>query len=169
MIRRAVLDSTTALRARRLGEIGEGLAETLLLQHGFVNVRNLNLVRRNFPFADFVAERGGTRHVISVKIRNRFEFSRSSPPRLNRRYKLGSKCLGHAADAAAHFEAVPAWLAIALDTGSYCAYFGLLSALNGSLGINMSPTAVLSYECLAQDLPHTFHHPSLLNAYDIRQ
>ncbi len=169
MKRIAVLDSTTARRAKRLGDIGEALAEALLRQHGFVNIRNLNHVRRNFPFADFFAERAGTRYVMSVKIRNKYEFSRADPLRLNRRYKLGSRSPQHAADAAAHFNAVPAWLAIALDTHSYCAYFGLLSDLNGSLGIDMSPTAVASYECLAHEQPHAFPHASLLNAYKLRQ
>ena len=169
MKRIAVLDSTTALRAKRLGDIGEALAEELLSQHGFVNTRNLNHVQRNFPFADFFAERAATRYVISVKIRNKYEFSCSGTPRLNRRYKLGSKSPQHASAAAAHFNAVPAWLAIALDTTSYCAYFGLVSDLNGSLGIDMSPTTVLSYECLAHEQPHAFQHASLLNAYKRRQ
>jgi hypothetical protein len=169
MKRVAVLDSSTALRAKRLGDVGEALAEALLNLHGFANIRNLNHDRRNFPFADFFAERASTRYVISVKSRNRFEFSSPGPPRLNRRYKLGSQSPRHAADAAAHFNAFPAWLAIALDTHSYCAYFGLLSDLNGSLGINMSAAALLSYECLAREQPHTFQHASLLNVYEVRR
>ena len=169
MKRVAVLNSTTAQRAKRLGDIGESLAEALLEQHGFINIRNLNSIRMNFPFADFFAERGGTCYVISVKIRNKYEFSLTGLQRLNRRYKLGSKSQQNAARAAAHFVAVPAWLAIALDTYSYSAYFGLLSDLNGSLGVNMSPAAVLSYECLANDIPHTFPHASIANVYALRE
>ena len=169
MKRVAVLNSMTAQRAKKLGDIGESLAEALLGQHGFVNIRNVNTIRMNFPYADFFAERAGTRYVISVKIRNKYEFSRAGLRRLNRRYKLGSKCHEHAAHAATHCGAVPAWLAIALDTYSYCAYFGLLSDLSGSRGINMSPTAVLSYECFANDVPHTFQHASLVNVYALRE
>ena len=169
MRRIAVLDTTTAWRAKRLGDIGEELAETLLLQHGFANIQNLNRARANFPFADFLAERRSTRYVISVKIRNKYEFSQAGSRRLNQRYKLGAKCLQHAENAARHFNAVTAWLAIALDMHTYSAYFGLLSDLNGSVGINMSPAAVATYECLAHDAPHTFPHASLLNVYEVRQ
>src|SRR5205085_4351520 len=56
----------TALRSRRLGEIGEALADELLKRNNFSNVENLNIEKRNFPFADFFAERDGIRYVISV-------------------------------------------------------------------------------------------------------
>lgn len=53
------LDGHTALRARSLGALGELLAIKALVDNGFNNIRNLNDQKRNFPYADLYAEKGG--------------------------------------------------------------------------------------------------------------
>ena len=68
MKRTAKLDRVTAHRFKKLGDIGEELTEQLLKVNGFDNVRNLNLLKNNFPFDDFCAEKDGIRYIISVKI-----------------------------------------------------------------------------------------------------
>jgi hypothetical protein len=49
MPRRSKLDVSTADRAHRLGDVGESLAEKVLIESGFVNVRNLNRDVPNYP------------------------------------------------------------------------------------------------------------------------
>lgn len=160
------LDRTTAHRCKKLGDIGEELAEHLLKVNGFSNVQNLNLLKSNFPFADFYAEREDVRYIISVKIRNKYESTCDETERLNSRYKLGSKCYEHAEVSELQFDAKAAWLTISLDSETYSAYFGLLSLLNGSRGVKMSEKAVALYECLAKDLPHDFNYVELENVYE---
>ncbi len=85
MTRTAKLDRRTALRFKKLGDVGEELTDSLLRRNGFDEVRNLNLLRNNFAFADVFAERDGVRYVISVKMRNKYEFTRDGSRRLNSR------------------------------------------------------------------------------------
>lgn len=151
MKRTAILNQATADRCKKLGDIGEELTPRLLKANGFTNIENLNQTQKNFPFADFSAEKDGRKYVISVKIRNKYEFRTK---RLNGRYKLGPKCHEHATNAERLLSAKAAWLTISLDKRTYSAYFGLLSSLNGSRGVSMSDKAVLKYDCLAKDAPH---------------
>jgi len=169
MKRTAKLDKVTAHRFKKLGNIGEELTEHLLKVNGFDNVQDLNLLKSNFPFADFYAEKDGVRYIISVKIRNKYEFTRDGTKRLNSRYKLGSKCYEHAEVAEVQFNAKAAWLTISLDSKTFSAYFGLLSSLNGSRGVNMSEKAVVSYQCLAKDAPHQFNYAELKNVYEVAE
>jgi hypothetical protein len=166
MKRVARLNSSTAGRWKRLGDAGEKLARELLLQNGFTDVENLNDRKMNFPFADFFAVRAGVRFVISVKIRNKYEASRGGQKRLNTRYKLGSQCYEHAEAAEREFNAQSAWLTIAFDAETYDAYFGLLSSLNGNLGVRMTPKAKVKYECLAEGASHRLNYEDLKNAYE---
>lgn len=166
MKRIATLDKVTAHRCKRLGDLGEELAENLLKVNGFNNIQNLNLLKNNFPFADFYAEKDCVRYVISMKIRNKYESTCGEAKRLNSRYKLGSKCYEQAEVAEVQFDAKAAWLTISLDSETYSAYFGLLSLLNGSKGVAMSEKAVASYECLAKDAPHVFNYVELKNVYE---
>lgn len=89
--------------------------------------------------------------------------------RLNSRYKLGSKCYEHAEAAEVQFNAKAAWLTISLDSGTYNAYFGLLSSLKGRRGVNMSEKSVVSYQCLAKDASHHFNYAELENVYEIAE
>jgi len=165
MTRTAKLDNRTARRFKRLGDIGESLTEELLTANGFANIQNLNRLKKNFPFADFYAEKDGVRYVISVKMRNKYEFTRDGVRRLNSRYKLGSRCYEHAKVAEDQFDAIAAWITISLDSKAYCAYFGLLSSLNGSRGVNMSEKAVAKHQCLANNTPHSFDYSEIQNVY----
>ena len=102
-------DVNDAHRCHRLGDAGERIARPLLTEAGFRSIESLNVKRANYPYADFVAERNGTRYVISVKIRNKMERSGS----LNSRFKLGAKCHDYAAAAEQDEHAIAAWLMIA--------------------------------------------------------
>lgn len=154
------------MRWKRLGYLGEELAEPLLANNGFTNIRNLNHEQMNFAYADFYAERNGTKYVISVKARNKYVFSRNEERKINPRYKLGSKCREYAARAEERFGAVAAWLTIALDVETYSAYFGLLSSLK-TCGVAMTERATSSYECLARDNPHLLDYANFQNVYEV--
>jgi hypothetical protein len=165
---RAVRSKSTGLRSRRLGDIGEFLAERILEASHFTNITNLNRRSCNFPYADYYAERNGSKYVISVKIRNKYEFAVGKARRLNSRYKLGSNCYHLAPNAEREFGAKAAWLTISLDECTYSAFFGLLSALNGSTGISMTAKATSTYECLAENERHGLDYPDLKNEYPLR-
>ena len=82
---RVNLDSTTAARSRRIGILGEKLAEAQLCANGFKNVKNLNhTLHVNHPGADLYAERNGVGYWISVKARNKYTEGK----KLNDRYKV---------------------------------------------------------------------------------
>ena len=163
MRRHSKLDGSTAARTGRLGETGEQLAGKVLDRGGFVNIRNLNREKMNFPFADIYAERNGRRYVISVKIRNKLE---ARTRRLNSRYKLGAQCYELARRAEEAMQAEAAWLAISLEPTVFNAYFGLLSQLGGSRGISMTALAVSNYECLCGNQSHDFDYAALMNVYE---
>jgi hypothetical protein len=163
MTPRAIRNDQTALRCRRLGDIGEELAEHLLVTNGFTNVLNLNKSRMHYAFADFYAERDGRKFVISVKARNKYEFGSG---KLNSRYKLGAKCHEHAKHAERQFDsAVAAWLVISLEAKTFSAFFGLLECLNGSTGVLMTDNATAKYKCLARDEEHRYIYNGLKNEY----
>jgi hypothetical protein len=73
MQRISILNKQTALRAKELGALGEAMAPRYLCRAGFTELLDLNLMRRNFPFADVVATRAGISYAISVKTRNKYE------------------------------------------------------------------------------------------------
>ena len=160
-------DKSTALRSKLLGDIGESLAKQILDDRHFTNIKKLNdLLSRNFPFADYYAERNGSKYVISVKARNKYEFAVvGKARRLNSRYKLGANCYQLAAEAERKFGAKAAWLSISVQEHTYSAFFGLLSALNRSKGISMTAKATSSYECVADDEPHLYDYSLLKNDY----
>ena len=162
MRRIAILSQATALRARKLGSFGEALAGRILQNAGFTNIRNLNQIRQNFPFADIYAERGKQKYLISVKIRNRYQ---ARTDKLNPRYNLGKHCYELATRAGAELSATPAFLAISLHSDFYSAYFAPLTALAGSRGIRMTPTSLSRYECLAEDALHGIDASPFKNTY----
>src|SRR5687767_14779497 len=113
MTRRARITKEAVRRWKRLGEIGEELALSLLAGNGFTNIRDLNRTenatatttsgKTNSHFADFVADKDGERYVISVKARNEYEWTPGPDGRrrLNGRYRLGEHCRRLAESAAA--------------------------------------------------------------------
>jgi hypothetical protein len=63
-----------AMRKKALGELGELIALKALVDNGFEKISHLNdTKRRNFPFADLLAEKDGKKYAISVKARNKFQ------------------------------------------------------------------------------------------------
>jgi len=166
MQRISILNKQTALRAKELGALGEAMAPHYLCRAGFTDLIDLNLMRRNFPFADVVATRAGISYAISVKTRNKYEARTGN---LNARYKLGKKCEAMAAYATKHTEAVPAWLAIQVDGNLLSIYFGTLAMLQGGTGICMTPDMLDQYECLAKEEAHGCRVEHLKNTYDLRK
>jgi hypothetical protein len=156
-----VFDQKTARRAQQLGTFGEDLAEKVLRESGFRNIKNLNNERLNFPFADFYAERHNEKYIISVKSRNR----RTNEGKLNTRYILGKHSYELAKKAQKEISAVPAFLAVSVLPQVYSAYFAPLDILKGNLGIPMTPTWISRYECLAEDKPHNTDISHLKNTY----
>ena len=145
------INDKKATRKKKLGDLGELIATTLLKKAGFTDIRNLNLEYQNTPYADILAKRKGKDYVISIKARNKYEVSGV----LNSRYKFEDDCYNHAAKISKQYNAEPAWVSIALDIKKdvFDAYFGLLALLNGNKGIPMTPKATEAYECLACNEP----------------
>lgn len=157
---------STAQRSHRLGKLGEALASLSLASAGFTNIQDLNHLTKNYPFADFLADRDGRRFLISVKARNKFQAN----GKLNNRYRFKNwdkrehlmleKCREHQAEAA--------WVTVQIEwePKRFNVYFGLISELNGKHAVAMNPEAVAKYECLANDVPHTFERETLENKYE---
>jgi Holliday junction resolvase-like predicted endonuclease len=72
-------------RISKLGRLGEELVAERLRHHGFTNIENLNLRRRNYPFGDVLATRDGVRYFIGVKARNEM---RQGDAGMNESYNL---------------------------------------------------------------------------------
>jgi hypothetical protein len=152
-------------RFKHLGDIGEILAEQILRENGFTDIRNLNSIKKNFVFADYYAEKDRNKYLISVKARNKFENNGS----LNTRYKLGRNLESRIESALKMEEfrdCMPAWLAIVLEAETYSAFFGLIKELDNNHGIPMSQKAKESYLCLAMDTPHEFDPDGFKNVYN---
>ena len=120
-------------RTKALGEIGELYAIKALVDNGFTNIKNLNDIRMNYPYADVFAEKDGRRYVISIKGRNKWEVS----GRLNGSFHLmrSKNAYKNAEKAEKEFDAEAAWMAIPFDENQYSVYFGTLKELDGNKGI----------------------------------
>lgn len=141
------IDREVTTRWKKMGDFGEYVAEKLLSEHGFTQIKNLNKERHNNIFADIYAIKDRKPYVISVKARNKYENN----GRLNSRYKLGKNCYEKAPILEREYKAAAAWISIAVDIGNktFDAYFGLLSSLGGNTGIPMTQEAIKAYQCLA--------------------
>ena len=124
-----------AKRTKSLGEIGELYAIKALVDNGFINIKNLNDVKMNYPYADVFAEKNGRKYVISIKARNKWE----SNGRLNTNYKLmySKNAYKNAENAEKEFSAEAAWIAIPFEINTYSVYFGTLNELEGDKGIKI--------------------------------
>ena len=161
-MRQIQFNQHTALRAKSLGALGELLALKALVDNGFNNIRNLNDNKRNFPYADLYAERGGEKYVISVKARNRYERN----GRLNSRYNLGSNSKIKAKKAELQFNAKAAWLAISIFDDIYSVYFGTLESLRTKTGIPIGDSYFQRYECLVKEKQHGLDFRPYKNIYE---
>jgi Holliday junction resolvase-like predicted endonuclease len=147
---KTVLDKDVVLRFKKLGDMGEFLAERLLEEVGFSQIKNLNKTRQNTKCFDLIAKRGAQSYAISVKTRNRFENSIAGE-KLNTRYKLTDNPELFEAEAQ-KYTSCAAWLAVPVDInkGTLDAFFGTLQNLKGNKkGILISPKSIEKYEQLA--------------------
>ena len=148
----SIIDKNVTARFKKLGDLGENIAESLLLRAGFEQIINLNKERQNTKSFDLTAKRGGQSFAISVKARNKFENSVAGV-KLNSRYKLTDNPELFESEAQEIYNSIPAWIAIPIDikAGTFDAYFGELKDLKGNKkGIIISSQAISHYETLAQ-------------------
>lgn len=154
-------------RTSALGRIGESLAEQALRKNGFSNIRNLNRLRHNQPYADLIAEKNGQRYFIGVKARNETRdcglLNESYncilvETKVNKKLKGQGKsvqeitemALQKVAEMAADYQAIPAWITVPIraEQGTYAVYFGLLSDLGCKRCVPMKLRARKNYCCL---------------------
>jgi hypothetical protein len=121
-----------AMRKKALGELGELVALKTLIENGFEKILHLNdTKRRNYPFADLLAEKDGKRYAISVKARNKFQKNGT----LNNRYNLKQT---HVAAVERELAAEAYWMAIPFDKNSYSVRFGSVMELRDACGKPLS-------------------------------
>ncbi len=121
-----------AMRKKALGELGELVALKTLVDNGFEKILHLNdTKRRNFPFADLLAEKDGKKYAISVKARNKFQKNGT----LNNRYNLKQT---HVAAVEKELAAEAYWMAIPFDKNSYSVRFGSVMELRDEIGKPLS-------------------------------
>ena len=143
-----------AMRKKALGELGELIALKTLVDNGFEKISHLNdTIRRNFPFADLLAEKDGKKYAISVKARNKFQKNGT----LNNRYNLKQT---HIAAVEKELAAEAYWMAIPFDKNSYSVRFGSVMELKDASGkplsgIPMGEVCVYGKEWV-KDKPHYF-------------
>jgi len=143
-----------AMRKKALGELGELVALKTLVDNGFEKISHLNdTKRRNFPFADLLAEKDGKKYAISVKARNKFQKNGT----LNSRYNLKQT---HVAAVENELVADAYWMAIQFDKNSYSVRFGSVMELKDSEGRSLSGIP-MGGDCAygeewVKDKPHYF-------------
>ena len=154
-------------RTSKLGKVGEILAAEALEKRRFLEVRNLNEVKHDYPYADLLAEKDGLRYFIGVKSRNEERdlggINESYncvlvPDAAYKRLKaqgmtpdeITKLALRQVYQLAASFKAIPAWITVPMrpTQGTYASYFGLLSDIGNRRSIPMKPAARTNYECL---------------------
>jgi len=156
-------------RITRLGALGEQLAAGSLRSAGFDYVVDLNEQRRNYPFADLLAERNGKRYLVGVKTRNEM---RQGDIGLNASYNLvlindaankelkrqglsvdeiTARLLAQVHELASQHDAKAAWITVAVRPrkAEYSAYFGLVSDLGNRRSVPMTERARANYMCIA--------------------
>jgi hypothetical protein len=159
-------------RITKLGRLGEVLAAERLIANGFEDVEDLNARRTNYPFADLLATRNGTRYLIGVKTRNEMRQGDVGlnasynlvlvPDAVNRSLKLTGKSTEEiskmawqeVAELAAQSSAVPAWVTVAARprSGEFSAYFGLVGELRNRRSVPMTLEARRRYLCIADSI-----------------
>lgn len=169
-------------RIAELGQLGEELAEEALNHTGYQQVRNLNAVQRNQPFADLLAERDGNRYFISVKTRNEarrvgglnesyncFKIATPANAALKAKGKnpdeITRLAISEIEMLAQGFDAIPAWMAVAVRPvkGTYAVYFGLLADLGITRSIPMTTAARSKHLCLVDWASDPRITPNLTN------
>ena len=132
MDREKIDSKKEAMRKKALGELGELVALKTLVDNDFEKISHLNdTKRRNFPFADLLAEKDGKKYAISVKARNKFQKNGT----LNSRYNLKQT---HIAAVENELVAEAYWMAISFDKNSYSVRFGSVKELKDANGRPLS-------------------------------
>ena len=142
-------DQMRERRCQSLGELGEVLAHELLINAGFLDIRNLNSPVRNYHYVDFEAHRHDRSFLINVKTRNRFQVSGAENPAFN---LVKKRHYDQILAMERERKAVFAWLAIQVETQQrlFSAFFGTWEQIGRSrLSIPMLPRYTVNYECLA--------------------
>ena len=143
-----------AKRLKALGELGELIGIKTLVDSGYFEIRNLNDLKMNYPFADLIAYKDGKRYVISLKARNKFQRD----GKINPRYILGrDDLLTKASKAAKEFNAIPAWMAIQFTEKKFSVYFGTLEEINNAKAIPVLKCMKKEVgTCLVEEKDHYF-------------
>ncbi|PCJ23281.1 MAG: hypothetical protein COA97_11975 [Flavobacteriales bacterium] len=145
-----------AKRGKMLGYIGELIAMKTLSDKGFKNIKNLNDIKENYPFADVYAEKDGKNYVINVKTRNKYK----EKGELNADYNLlqsKGKDLENAKKAEENHNAEAYWIAIPFEEKTFSIYFGSVKELinKGMKNILLKECANGNIgECLIEDKKH---------------
>lgn len=150
-------------RTKAIGNFGEQITAKLLQSAGFTNIRDLNALEHNHPFADYYAERNGHRYVISVRARNMWQAN----GKLNPGYNVCKKG-ANIQKVADKYGAELAWITIQVDVKSqrYSAYFGTLAELNVNrvlYSVPMKARDTARYECIALGLSDPQIRPEWTN------
>ena len=136
-------------RTKALGAWGEKKAIALLQKAGFSGVRDMNVTVVNHPFGDIFAERGGSRYMIGVKTRNKYQVSGILNPTYNVRKRNANVEI-----IAQQHNALLAWVAISVvpEEHEFSAYFGTIAQIEDRgerFSIPMKADQTRKYECLA--------------------
>ena len=80
--------------------------------------------------------------------------------------QITAMLLQEASDLAATVQAIPAWATVAVRprSGTYSAYFGLMSVLGNRRSVPMTLKACATHECLARDVADARITADLLNS-----
>ena len=137
-------------RLRALGDWGEEKAVFVLKRAGFKNVTDMNIEISHHPFGDICAERDGTRYLIGVKTRNRYQVSGLLNPTYNVK-KRGAdvEAIARGYNATLAFVAIP----VIPEQQRFSAYFGTISQIEEAgerFSIPMRPEQTVRYECLSR-------------------
>jgi Holliday junction resolvase-like predicted endonuclease len=158
--RKLIMTAATVENCKNTGDTAEQLAAKALTKAGFSNVVNLNVeIRRNFPFADLLAERDGISYAVSVKGRTRI----TSDGKVNTGYKVKRSDAVLAVREirrVKNVECLPAFAAVEFDGDKHSIYFDLLERSTRKNRIGMKESERASYECLVhKELHNLTIHP----------
>ncbi len=139
--------------SKNTGNVGEELATSVLELAGFRVVDLNKTIRRNFKFADLLAERKGMWYAVSVRSRHKY----TNDGAVKNCYKLKTDKIAEALEEIRQImriDALPAFVAIEFDRETYNAYFGIVSEQTRRNGIGMRENERAKYECLGENRPH---------------
>ena len=170
---------STTKRISKLGALGEALAAEWLTTLGC----KCTPTPRNYPFADIIGLWNGKKYFIGVKTRNE---KRMDSHEDNDQYNIvgisdakrrSLEQQGKSKDditqllweevwrLAATHDATPAWITVSVraTTGTFSAYFGVLSKKYSIRSVRMTPDARRDYKIKTENVRDARITPDLLN------